>query len=154
MPLIRIHADGGCSGNPGPGAWACVIEADDAQTHLSGSEAMTTNNRMELMGIIAALETVDGWSEAAGWPIEVTTDSQYVHLGITQWMRRWEQTGWMTASRKPVKNKDLWLRLKSLGPERAVRWRWVRGHSGDEKNEQCHSMVRAAIEDFKRSRPS
>jgi ribonuclease HI len=149
MSDIRIYTDGGCSGNPGPGAWAYVILQGGAR--LSGSEAApdTTNNRMELTAVIAALEQVARRREWAGASMEIYTDSEYVQKGITRWIQAWEANGWRTSGKKPVKNQDLWKRLRQLSSGRSVQWHWLAGHSGHPLNEECDRLVRKAIAGLK-----
>ncbi len=142
---ITIYADGGCSENPGPGGWASIIEADGQEMRMSGAEPWTTNNRMELTAVIEALVKLREMKQLRTLPVEVVTDSQYVQRGITAWVARWERNGWRTAARQPVKNKELWIRLKQLADERHIVWHWVRGHSGQAGNEVCHRMAQAAI---------
>jgi len=136
-----IYTDGGCSGNPGPGAWAFVISRDEETTEGSGFERETTNNRRELTAVIRALET----AAAIDGNITIHTDSQYVKNGITQWIKNWERNGWKTSSKEPVKNQELWMRLKSLSDSRVVDWKWLKGHAGHEQNERCDSLVQAEI---------
>ena len=143
----EIYTDGGCLGNPGPGAWAFVIHASGKTVQRSGFQAATTNNRMELTAVIEALKALDSGQLPAG-PVEVTTDSQYVQKGITEWIRSWEKNGWRTSAKKPVKNDDLWKALLSLSRAREVKWHWVMGHSGNTWNETCHSLVEG---EFKRN---
>jgi ribonuclease HI len=145
---IIIYTDGGCTGNPGPGGWAAVIlsAADDA-VELAGGEDSTTNNRMELTAVIRALENVLD-TFGTGRQIEVHTDSQYVQKGISTWMKGWLAKGWKTAGGGPVKNKDLWLILKSLDDSLNVTWKWVRGHAGNLWNERCDQLVAAQRELF------
>jgi ribonuclease HI len=149
MSDIRIYTDGGCSGNPGPGAWAYIIL--QGETRLSGSEVApdTTNNRMELTAVIAALEQVARRREWAGASLEIYTDSEYVQKGITRWIRIWESNGWRTSGKRPVKNQDLWKRLRQLSSSRSVQWRWLAGHAGHPLNEECDRMVRQAIAGLK-----
>ena len=139
--ILKIYTDGGCTGNPGPGGWAAVIleEGRDVR-EMSGGDDATTNNRMELTAVISALEYV---SEVFGKDriIEVHTDSQYVQKGISEWMKGWIAKGWKTAAGKPVKNKDLFVRLKELNDSLIVSWHWVKGHAGDEWNERCDELV-------------
>jgi ribonuclease HI len=152
---LKIFTDGGCSGNPGPGGWAYVITADRGDgtavailAEKWGAEGDTTNNRMELRAVIAALEAVSGpeaLPDAAPARITVITDSQYVQKGITQWVHNWKKNDWQTTDRKPVKNRDLWERLDRLASGLALRWAWVRGHAGNELNERCDRMVQRAI---------
>ncbi len=145
MSDIRIYTDGGCSGNPGPGAWAYIIL--QAETRLSSSESApdTTNNRMELSAVIAALEQVARRREWDRLSLEIYTDSEYVQKGITRWIRAWEVNGWRTSGKQPVKNQDLWKRLRELASRRPVQWHWLAGHAGHPLNEECDRMVRQAI---------
>jgi ribonuclease HI len=159
---LKIFTDGGCSGNPGPGGWAYIIAAgggDGTEAVILaekwGAEENTTNNRMELQAVIAALEAVSGPNGGSAPPvpapdavsarITVVTDSQYVQKGITQWIHNWKKHKWQTADRKPVKNRDLWERLDRLNSGLALHWAWVRGHAGNELNERCDGMVRRAL---------
>ena len=136
-----VFTDGACRGNPGPGGWAALIRDGDDERVLSGAEAHTTNNRMELLGAIEGLAAV-----AEGGRVELTTDSQYVRQGITQWIRGWKKNGWRTAARQPVKNQDLWQRLDAEAARRDVRWFWVKGHSGHPDNEAVDRAANAAID--------
>lgn len=145
MPELFAFTDGACSGNPGPGGWGVVLEARDGERllktrALSGAEAGTTNNRMELMAAIAALEALERPAE-----ITLTTDSTYLRDGITGWIHGWKRNGWKTAARKPVKNADLWQRLDAAQARHRVRWDWVKGHAGHEQNEEADRLARAAI---------
>ncbi len=142
---IEIHTDGGCSGNPGPGAWAFVIRAGTEVLERSGFEAETTNNRMELTAVRRALEEVAARPQWKGSPVKLTTDSQYVQKGITEWIHAWVKNGWKTADKKPVKNADLWAILWKLSRDIPVSWDWVMGHSGNRWNEVCDRMVQEAI---------
>jgi ribonuclease HI len=146
---IRIYTDGGCSGNPGPGAWAYIILS--GETRLSASEAApdTTNNRMELAAVIAALEQVTRRREWDAASLEIYTDSEYVQKGITRWIRAWEANGWRTSGKRPVKNQDLWKRLRQLSAGRSVQWHWLAGHAGHPLNEECDRLVRRAIAGLK-----
>ena len=142
---LAVFTDGGCIGNPGPGAWAYLVLLEGDRKEISGFDPSTTNNRMELTAVIRALEhinSIDAWSEAT---IELNTDSQYVQKGITQWITSWIRNGWMTSAKKPVKNRDLWQPLKYVSDELQVEWKWVRGHDGQEFNEKCDAMVRKEI---------
>lgn len=143
MPVERVEAwtDGACSGNPGPGAWAALLLCRGRERELSGFEAETTNNRMELMGAIAALEALKRACE-----VDLHSDSQYVCKGIVEWLPQWVRRGWKTAAGKPVLNRDLWERLAAQCKRHRVRWHWVRGHSGVELNERVDRIARAAIE--------
>ena len=145
MPELFAYTDGACSGNPGPGGWGVVMQAVDGgavvrERELSGAEALTTNNRMELMAAIAALEALERPAE-----ITVVTDSIYLRDGIGKWIHAWKRNGWKTAAKKPVKNAELWQRLDAARAHHKVRWEWVRGHAGHEQNERADSLARAAI---------
>ena len=121
----KIYTDGACSGNPGPGGWGAVIlDQDDKQKNISGSEKNTTNNRMELLAAIMSLKKIKSNSE-----VVIFTDSTYVKNGITEWMKNWKKNGWKNSNKKPVKNKDLWLKLDKLCEANSVSWKWVKGHS-------------------------
>jgi ribonuclease HI len=137
---VAIHTDGACSGNPGPGGWGAVLRWRGLVRELSGFEPATTNNRMELLAAINALETLKR-------PMRVLlfTDSNYLRQGITTWLPAWKNRGWRTADNKPVKNQDLWQRLEQALARHEVEWHWVRGHSGDPDNERADQLARAAI---------
>ncbi|MEO1397882.1 MAG: ribonuclease HI, partial [Pseudomonadota bacterium] len=126
MKSVSIWTDGACSGNPGPGGWGALLRYGDRERELSGGEELTTNNRMEL---IAAIEALNALKHAC--TVELHTDSQYVKGGITSWIHGWKRNGWKTASKKPVKNKDLWIELDTLAAAHTVTWHWVKGHAGD-----------------------
>lgn len=158
MSDIIIYSDGGCSGNPGPGGWGFVIveelESPDAGSRVretigSGGGALTTNNRMELTAVIEALTLVSSEQRMAGRPISVYTDSQYVQKGISQWISGWKKNGWRTASKDPVKNQDLWMRLDSLTSALRPRWVWVKGHAGIHYNEVCDRLTQDEIAKFR-----
>ncbi|WP_287596890.1 ribonuclease HI [Thermomonas sp.] len=134
---MDIHTDGACLGNPGPGGWAALLCWRGVERELSGGEAATTNNRMELMAAIAALETL---KEPCN--VVLTTDSQYVRQGITEWMAGWIRRGWKTSGGDPVKNRDLWERLHAAANRHAVDWRWVKGHAGHPENERVDQLAR------------
>lgn len=136
---ITIYTDGACSGNPGKGGWAAVIVEDKNEKTISGSEPLTTNNRMELSAVINALREV-GSAE-----IDIYTDSKYVKNGIESWIKNWKLNGWMTAAKQPVKNKDLWLELDTLVSEKVIGWKWVKGHSNDHYNTIVDEAARKAI---------
>jgi ribonuclease HI len=138
---VIAYADGACRGNPGPGGWGVLLEEGGATRELAGAEPATTNNRMELMAAIAALEALP-----AARPVTLYTDSQYVQLGITQWLAQWKRRNWKTADRKPVKNQDLWQRLELAAARHQVDWRWVKGHSGDPGNERVDALANQAID--------
>ncbi|MCH8919073.1 MAG: ribonuclease HI [Proteobacteria bacterium] len=138
--IIDIFTDGACSGNPGPGGWGAILRWRGREKELSGGAAETTNNRMELMAAIAALESLTRPVKA-----RVHTDSRYLKDGITQWIAKWKQNGWKTAARKPVKNADLWRRLEEAAGAHDVEWRWIRGHTGHLENERADALARGAI---------
>ena len=144
MKEVEIHTDGSCLGNPGPGGWAAVLRYQGRERELSGGEALTTNNRMELMGAIMALE---GLSEPC--QIVLHTDSQYVRQGITEWMANWVRRNWKTSGGDPVKNRDLWERLHAANQRHKVDWRWVKGHSGNPDNERVDVLARDAAIKFR-----
>ena len=141
---VQIHTDGACFGNPGPGGWAGLLRWRGIEREVAGGEPDTTNNRMELMAAIAALE-------ALREPCDVVlhTDSQYVRQGITEWMANWLRRGWKTAGGDPVKNRDLWERLHAAAARHRVDWRWVKGHAGDPDNERVDQLARAQAEAIK-----
>ncbi|MFO1187163.1 MAG: ribonuclease HI [Alphaproteobacteria bacterium] len=141
LKRVEIHSDGACRGNPGPGGWGAVMRYGEKLRELSGGEPATTNNRMELMGAIAALETLREPCE-----VHLYTDSRYVHDGITEWLKGWKARGWKTADRKAVKNQDLWERLDTATRRHRMRWHWIKGHAGDEMNERADALARAAID--------
>ena len=142
---IIIYTDGGCSGNPGPGGWGCVILDGTKETTLSGGESPTTNNRMELTAAISALRAVCDSPELKCRPVCVYSDSQYVKNGITSWIKNWKKNGWKTAAKKSVLNKDLWEELDSLFNSLSVEWKWVKGHAGIKFNEICDSLCQEEI---------
>lgn len=151
MPDLFAYTDGACSGNPGPGGWGVLLLARDGeavvkQRELSGGEAMTTNNRMELVAAISALEAL-----ARDTAITVVTDSAYVKNGVTEWIHGWKRNGWRTAGRDPVKNADLWQRLDAAQARHKVEWRWIKGHAGHEENERADALARAGMAPFKAS---
>lgn len=133
---VVIYTDGACSGNPGPGGWGVWLRYGEHEKEMYGSEKQTTNNRMELMAAIQALESLK-----KPLPVLVHTDSSYVRNGITSWVANWKRRGWRTADKKPVKNVDLWQRLDEVASRYDVEWRWVRGHSGDEGNERADKLA-------------
>ncbi|GHV54090.1 ribonuclease H [Spirochaetia bacterium] len=143
---LSVYTDGGCSGNPGPGGWAYVIAGEGAVIIAEkwGAEKNTTNNRMELGAVIAALEALSLFSPV---PEQVTvyTDSQYVQKGITQWIHSWKRNNWRTSGKDPVKNRDLWQRLDELSQALPLAWQWVKGHAGNPLNERCDQMTQDAI---------
>jgi ribonuclease HI len=139
-PHVIIHTDGACSGNPGPGGWGAVLTFGDLEKELKGGEEHTTNNRMELMGAISALEALKKPSI-----VDLHTDSKYVQDGISKWIHGWKRNGWRTADKKPVKNVDLWQRLDAATKQHEVRWHWVKGHIGHVLNERADQLARDAI---------
>lgn len=146
-PHVTIWTDGACSGNPGPGGWGAVLVAERHEKELAGGEAMTTNNRMELMAAISGLEALRRPSL-----VDIHTDSQYLRGGITGWIKGWKRNGWRTADKSPVKNVDLWQRLDGLVATHQVRWHWVKGHAGNELNERADQLARAGMAPFKSPR--
>jgi ribonuclease HI len=137
---VEIYTDGACSGNPGPGGWGAVLRWRGRTRELSGFEPATTNNRMELVAAISALEALK-----RPMVVHLSTDSNYLRQGITIWLPAWKNRGWRTAGRKPVKNQDLWQRLEQALARHRVQWRWVRGHSGDPDNERADQLARTAL---------
>ena len=142
-PPVIIYTDGGCKGNPGPGGWGAILSFGDARKELSGGEAMTTNNRMELTAAIAALESLK-----RPCTVELHTDSQYLRNGITLWIQGWKAKGWKTASKEPVKNVDLWMRLDAAVQAHEISWHWVKGHAGNELNERADQLATAAMQPY------
>jgi ribonuclease HI len=144
MSAVNIWTDGACSGNPGPGGWGVILVSGDRRKELFGGEADTTNNRMELMAAISALEALKK-------PCEITLhiDSQYVRQGITQWIHGWKKNGWKTADKKPVKNAELWLRLDAAAARHSIEWLWVKGHAGDAMNERADELAREGVKSLK-----
>ena len=149
MAEIQVFTDGACRGNPGPGGWGAVLQSGPHRKELYGGEPLTTNNRMELMAAIKALEALKRSSV-----VELYTDSEYLRQGITRWLPSWKQKGWRTASKKPVKNVDLWQRLEDLVQQHQISWHWVKGHSGHHGNEQADRLANQAIDDLAKTRPS
>jgi ribonuclease HI len=143
--VVDIYTDGACRGNPGPGGWAAVLMSGGHEREISGAEAATTNNRMELLAVINALRALKRRVSA-----RVYTDSQYVRLGITEWIAGWKARGWRTADRRPVKNQDLWEQLDALAAGHNVEWHWVKGHSGVPGNERCDVLANMAIDELLR----
>jgi ribonuclease HI len=140
MNSVAIWTDGACSGNPGPGGWGVILVAGEHRKELFGGEPDTTNNRMELMAAISALEALKK-------PCEITLhiDSQYVRQGITQWIHAWKKNGWKTADKKPVKNAELWQRLEEATKRHRIDWQWVKGHAGDPMNERADELAREGV---------
>jgi len=154
VPHLIAHTDGACSGNPGPGGWGAILQACESdrvvkERELSGGEALTTNNRMELLAAISALESLTRPSE-----ITIVTDSAYVKNGITQWLAGWKRNGWRTSTRKPVKNEDLWRRLDEAQARHRVTWTWVKGHAGHPENERADELARKGMAPFQPGRTS
>jgi ribonuclease HI len=141
---VVVHTDGACSGNPGPGGWGAILQWGGHTRELKGGEAHTTNNRMELMAAIMALETLKRPCD-----VDLHTDSQYLRQGITGWIHGWKRNGWKTADKKPVKNADLWQRLDTVVGRHTVHWHWVRGHAGHDLNERADELAREAIADVR-----
>ena len=143
MKTVEVFTDGGCRGNPGPGGWGAVLRFGGHERELRGSEENTTNNRMELLGAISALEAM-----TEPCVVILTTDSTYVKDGITRWIRNWKANGWKTAAKKPVKNKDLWERLDAECLRHQVDWRWVKGHAGHPENERADGLANLAMDEL------
>jgi ribonuclease HI len=141
---VIVHTDGACSGNPGPGGWGAILDYNGTRKELSGGEADTTNNRMELMGAIAALEAL---KRPCG--VEMHVDSNYVKDGITKWIHGWKKNGWKTAAKKPVKNAELWQRLDAALGKHKITWHWVKGHAGHDDNERADELARQGMAPFK-----
>jgi ribonuclease HI len=139
--VVEIFTDGACRGNPGPGGWGVLLRRGTQEKELCGAERHTTNNRMELLAAIEALRALTRPSR-----VRITTDSQYVRQGVTDWVKRWKANGWKTSQKQPVKNKDLWEALSTLADAHDVEWRWVKGHSGHVENERVDAMANAAID--------
>ncbi|MGV8074671.1 MAG: ribonuclease HI [Syntrophobacteraceae bacterium] len=137
---VEIFTDGACQGNPGPGGWGAIVRNGGKERELSGGESMTTNNRMELAGVIEALKSLDAPSR-----VILTTDSQYVQKGITTWINSWKRNGWKTVAKQPVKNRDLWVELDALNQKHTIEWKWIKGHFGHRENERCDVLARNAV---------
>ncbi len=142
MKTIEVYTDGACRGNPGPGGWGAVLRWNGTEKTLCGGESPTTNNRMELLGAISALEALRGRCT-----VELYTDSKYVLQGLTEWLPGWKKRGWKTADKKPVKNQDLWQRLDAAATRHEVRWHWVKGHSGHHGNEAADRLANWGLEE-------
>ena len=138
--IVEVFTDGACSGNPGPGGWGALLRYQGKERELSGAEEDTTNNRMELMAAIQALEALNRPCQ-----VRLSTDSEYLRKGITEWIKGWKARGWKTAAKKPVKNQDLWERLDAATRSHGIEWLWVKGHSGHEENERADQLARDAI---------
>jgi len=137
---VTIHTDGACSGNPGPGGWGAILQWGDHTRELKGGESHTTNNRMELMAAIVALETLK-----RACTIDLHTDSQYLRNGITNWIHTWKRNGWRTSDKKPVKNADLWQQLDAALGHHDIHWHWVKGHAGHDLNERADQLAREGL---------
>jgi len=144
MDTVEIFCDGACSGNPGVGGYGCIVRRDGIETELSGRDIMTTNNKMELTAAIMGLESLVTSSK-----VILTTDSQYLVKGMTEWVHGWQKKGWINSSKKPVLNRDLWERLIELSKKHDITWVWVKGHNGHYENERCDELARNAINTFK-----
>ena len=142
---VVVHTDGACSGNPGPGGWGAILDCNGTRKELSGGEKLTTNNRMELMGAIAALEALN-----RPCTVEMHVDSSYVKDGITKWIHGWKNNGWKTADKKPVKNAELWQRLEAALGRHTISWHWVKGHSGHAENERADELARAGMAPYRK----
>ena len=147
MGDVQIFTDGACSGNPGPGGWGAIIRFGRREKELKGGEALTTNNRMELMAAISALEAL-----TRSCNVDLYTDSNYLRDGITKWIHSWRRNGWRTAEKKPVKNAELWQRLDRALGKHCIQWHWVRGHAGHAENERADALAREGLAPFKRVR--
>lgn len=143
MKKVEIFTDGACRGNPGPGGWGALLRYGDNEKPLYGGEQNTTNNRMELQAAISGLEALKEACE-----VTLTTDSQYVRKGITEWMKNWKKNGWKTANKKPVKNADLWQLLDQQTEKHTIDWRWVKGHSGHRENEIADQLANRGIDEL------
>lgn len=152
-PHVIVHTDGGCSPNPGPGGWGAILTFRDKEKELKGGEPYSTNNRMELMAAISALEAL-----TRPCLVDIHTDSQYLRNGIMSWIKQWKRNGWRTSDKKPVKNIDLWQRLEAAMARHRVRWHWVRGHAGHVLNERADKLARMGLEEARsrtgKSRPA
>ena len=147
MPQVVVYTDGACSGNPGPGGWGAILMSGAHRKEISGGEAPTTNNRMEMMAAISALEALKKPSK-----VMLFTDSKYVMDGIKSWIHGWKKRGWTTADKKPVKNKELWQRLDDARQRHDIEWQWVKGHAGNTENERADELAREGLQRAKRDR--
>lgn len=147
MKKVEVFTDGACSGNPGPGGWGAVLRYNDVEKELSGGEAKTTNNRMELKAALEALNALKGPCE-----VHLYTDSNYLRDGISGWIHGWKRNGWKTASKKPVKNAELWQALDEARHRHTVEWHWIKGHAGHPENERADALARAGMAPFKKLR--
>lgn len=143
MDKVIIYTDGACRGNPGKGGWGAILRYGENERELYGAEANTTNNRMELLAAIQALEVLKRPCD-----VVLTTDSEYLRRGITEWLPQWKRRGWKTADKKPVKNQDLWERLERAAQPHRIQWEWIRGHSGDPENERADRLANRAIDEM------
>ena len=143
MKYIEIFTDGACRGNPGPGGWGALLRGEGIEEKIWGGESDTTNNRMELTAAIKALTTLNG-----AWRVDLTSDSEYVRKGITEWLPNWKKRGWKTAAKKPVKNKDLWQQLESAAQGHKIEWHWIKSHSGHRENEIADRLANDGIDDL------
>jgi ribonuclease HI len=143
MDKVIIHTDGACRGNPGPGGWGAILSSGDHEKELYGAETKTTNNRMELMAAIMALESLKRPCD-----VTVATDSVYLKKGMTEWLRNWKRRDWKTSDKKPVKNKDLWQRLEKAVERHRLRWQWIKGHSGHPENERADQLANRAVDEM------
>jgi ribonuclease HI len=144
-PKVIVFTDGACSGNPGPGGWGAILMSGPHRKELNGGEALTTNNRMELLAAISALEALKQSSD-----VTLTTDSNYVKDGISKWIFGWKKKGWLTADKKPVKNAELWQRLDAARAKHKVDWQWIKGHAGHTENERADELARQGMAPFKK----
>ena len=144
-PAVIVFTDGACSGNPGPGGWGAILVSGPHRKELSGGERSTTNNRMELLGAISALEALKQKSA-----VTLTTDSNYVKDGISKWIHGWKRNGWKTAAKEPVKNAELWQRLDAAQAKHKVEWKWIKGHAGHAENERADELARMGMAPFKK----
>lgn len=143
MDKVVIYTDGACRGNPGPGGWGAILASGDHEKELYGAETKTTNNRMELMAAIIALESLKRPCD-----VTVATDSVYLKKGMTEWLRNWKRRDWKTSDKKPVKNKDLWQRLEKAVERHRLRWQWIKGHSGHLENERADQLANRAVDEM------
>jgi ribonuclease HI len=143
LDKVAIFTDGACRGNPGPGGWAAILRYGEREEEISGAEPETTNNRMELMAAIRALESLKRPCE-----VTLTTDSEYLKKGVTEWLPQWKARGWKTAGRQPVKNQDLWERLERAASRHRIHWKWIRGHAGHAENERADRLANRAIDEM------
>ncbi len=146
---VIIYTDGGCRGNPGPGGWGALLRANGHEKEIWGGESDTTNNRMELTAVIRALQALK-----RPVPVQIHTDSQYVHKGISQWINNWKRNGWRTSDKKPVKNADLWQTLDKLAAQHRIEWVWVKGHAGNAGNERADQLANKGIDELLADQPA